>query len=84
MHEMITALDERGFIERRRDPLNRRTLLISLTSQGRAMLETYDQHVQQFEERMLEGLSAAERRQLEAALVACRRALRTDASRTSL
>jgi DNA-binding MarR family transcriptional regulator len=76
MHEMITALDARGFIARRRDPTNRRTLLISLTPQGRAMLATSDQHVQRLEEQMLAELGPDERHDLETALGACRRALR--------
>jgi DNA-binding MarR family transcriptional regulator len=77
MHEMITALDDRGFIERRRDPTNRRVLLISLTPQGRAMLETYDQQVHGLEQRMLAGLRPNQRRDLERALTECRRALAT-------
>ena len=31
MHEMITSLDQRGFIQRHRDPDNHRVLLIRLT-----------------------------------------------------
>jgi DNA-binding MarR family transcriptional regulator len=75
MHEMITALDDRGFIERRRDPQNRRVLLISLTPLGREMLETYDQEVQQLEQRMVAELSQHRRSELADALAACRRAL---------
>jgi DNA-binding MarR family transcriptional regulator len=75
MHEMITALDDRGFIERRRDPGNRRVLLISLTPQGRAMLEAYDRQVGLLEEQMLAGLTARRRTDLADALAACRRAL---------
>lgn len=75
MHEMITGLDERGFIERRRDPDNRRVLLISLTPQGRAMLAAYDEQVRMLEADMLAGLSPRRRADLAAALDGCRRAL---------
>jgi DNA-binding MarR family transcriptional regulator len=75
MHEMITALDERGFIERRRDPGNGRVLLISLTPQGRAMLEAYDQQVQLLEDRMLAGITPRRRADLASSLAACRHAL---------
>jgi len=75
MHEMITMLDERGFIERRRDPDNRRVLLISLTDLGRAMLETYDDQVHQLEQRMLAALNQRQRQILGEALEACRHSL---------
>src|SRR5207244_13022330 len=61
MHEMITSLDQRGFIERHRDPDNRRVLLIRLNPKGRAMLEKYDEQVQLRHERMLAALSARHR-----------------------
>jgi DNA-binding MarR family transcriptional regulator len=75
MHEMITMLDERGFIERRRDPANGRVLLISLTPHGRSMLETYDEQVHLIEERMLAALDPQQRKILGTALEACRRSL---------
>jgi DNA-binding MarR family transcriptional regulator len=77
MHEMITGLDQRGFIERRRDPDNRRVLLICLTRKGREMLEKYDQQVQLIEERMLATLGARQRQNLQNALTACRLSLAT-------
>jgi DNA-binding MarR family transcriptional regulator len=78
MHEMITSLDQRGFLERRRDPANRRVLLISLTPRGRKMLETYDEQVGLLEERMLADLTARQRQTLRDALDSCRRALTSD------
>jgi DNA-binding MarR family transcriptional regulator len=78
MHEMITSLDQRGFLERRRDPANRRVLLISLTPRGRKMLETYDEQVGLLEERMLADLTARQRQTLRDALDSCRRALASD------
>jgi DNA-binding MarR family transcriptional regulator len=75
MHEMITSLDERGFIERHRDPDNRRVLLIRLTRKGRALLEKYDERVQLLQERMLATLTARQRQNLRDALTVCRRSL---------
>jgi DNA-binding MarR family transcriptional regulator len=75
MHEMITMLDERGFIDRRRDPDNRRVLLISLTDLGRTMLETFDDQVDELEQRMLAGLGHRQRQILSDALETCRHAL---------
>jgi DNA-binding MarR family transcriptional regulator len=75
MHEMITSLDERGFIERHRDPDNRRVLLIRLTPQGRALLRTYDEQVQLLQERMLGTLSGRQRQTLRDGLAACQRSL---------
>jgi DNA-binding MarR family transcriptional regulator len=75
MHEMITSLDERGFIERNRDPDNRRVLLIRLTPKGRAMLEKYDEQVQLLQDRMLGTLNARQRQSLRDSLTACWSAL---------
>jgi len=75
MHEMITSLDERGFIRRERDPANRRVLLISLTRHGREMVEKYDEEVRRFEESMLAGLTAHQRKTFRDALDVCRQNL---------
>lgn len=77
MHEMITNLDQRGFVERHRDPGNRRILLIRLTAKGRDLLEKYDEQVQLLQERMLATLSARKRQDLRDALAACRQSLAT-------
>jgi DNA-binding MarR family transcriptional regulator len=77
MHEMITSLDQRGFVERHRDPGNRRILLIRLTAKGRDMLEKYDEQVQLLQERMLATLSTRKRQDLRDALAACRQSLAT-------
>lgn len=75
MADMVTALERRGLIARRRDPANRRVLLISLTDTGRELLAAYDQAVDALEERMLSGLRRHERRELEDYLNRCRAAL---------
>jgi len=75
MADMVTTLERRGLITRRRDPDNRRVLLISLTDEGDALLTAYDESMGALEERMLGPLSADERVSLEDYLNRCRAAL---------
>ncbi|MGI5282252.1 MarR family winged helix-turn-helix transcriptional regulator [Nonomuraea polychroma] len=75
MADMITALERRGLIARRRDPGNRRALLISLTDAGHELLAAHDEAMDALEERMLTGLTARQRRDLEVYLNRCRTAL---------
>jgi DNA-binding MarR family transcriptional regulator len=75
MADMITSLERRGLITRRRDPDNRRAMLISLTSAGHELLTAYDEAMDALEERMLSGLTHRQRRDLEAYLNRCRTAL---------
>ena len=44
--DLIGALERRGLIERSIDPDNRRRMLISLTTEGRAFLDAYDPRVE--------------------------------------
>ena len=53
MHEMVQWLERHGHITRRRDPNNRRVLLISLTPSGRELLERCDPLVEAIEATML-------------------------------
>ncbi|MBE1533985.1 MarR family winged helix-turn-helix transcriptional regulator [Actinomadura algeriensis] len=53
MNEMVRALERHGHIERRRDPGNRRVLLISLTESGRALLRRCDPLAEAIEKDML-------------------------------
>lgn len=75
MADMVTALEKRGLIVRRRDPRNRRVLLISLTNAGRELLAALDEAVEALEERMLSGLTHRQRNDLEDYLNRCRAAL---------
>ena len=61
MADLVTALERGGFILRRRNPDNRRQLLISLTPEAHALLERFDGPVAGIEARMVEGFDAAER-----------------------
>ncbi|MGN9837083.1 MarR family winged helix-turn-helix transcriptional regulator [Nonomuraea sp. H19] len=75
MADMITSLERRGLISRRRDPANRRALLISLTDAGHELLTAYDEEMDALEARMLSGLTQPQRRDLETYLNRCRTAL---------
>jgi DNA-binding MarR family transcriptional regulator len=75
MADTITSLERRALITRRRDPDNRRALLISLTGAGHEVLAAYDEEMDALEERMLSGLTHRQRGDLEVYLNRCRRAL---------
>ena len=75
MADMITSLERRGLIGRRRDPGNRRVLLISLTEAGHALLAEHDDAMEALEERMLCALTPRERRDLRDYLARCRASL---------
>ncbi|MYS86277.1 MarR family winged helix-turn-helix transcriptional regulator [Embleya scabrispora] len=62
MRDLVTALEKRDLIARRHDPAHRRRLLIALTPAGQALLAQTRDEVGALEERMLDGLSDAERR----------------------
>lgn len=53
MNEMVRWLEDRGYVARRRDPDNRRVLLLTLTDAGRDLLEHCDPLVGAIEEEML-------------------------------
>jgi|HubBroStandDraft_1064217.scaffolds.fasta_scaffold171052_2 DNA-binding MarR family transcriptional regulator len=75
MSDMVTLLRDRGLIERRRDPADRRRLVLALTPKGRDLLDEYRPAVAALEDEMLSGLSAKERDRLRAATLSCREAL---------
>jgi len=75
MADVVTGLEQRGLITRRRNPANRRVLLISLTEAGQEVLGTYDDAVNALEERMLSGLTEGQRHKLDDYLHRCRSAL---------
>ena len=55
MADMVTALQDRGLIERHRDPDDGRRLVLALTRDGRKLLNRYRGRVAALEERMLSG-----------------------------
>ncbi|CAM02077.1 MarR family winged helix-turn-helix transcriptional regulator [Saccharopolyspora erythraea] len=60
MNEMVRWLEKHGHIERRRDPDNRRVLLITLTESGRSLLRRCDPLVEAIEAEMLGAVPAVQ------------------------
>ena len=73
--DMVTVLEERGLVERRPDPADRRRRVLRLTARGRQLLDALRDDVARVEARMLEPLGPAEADDLRRAIVACRGAL---------
>jgi MarR family transcriptional regulator, lower aerobic nicotinate degradation pathway regulator len=61
---LLDGLEERGLIERRRDPNDRRRHMVSLTSEGKHQLGRLRALVKQIEDHFLEPLDTEERYQL--------------------
>jgi DNA-binding MarR family transcriptional regulator len=75
MSDLVTALLERGLIERHRDPADRRRLVIALTDAGRRLLDQLRPEVVALEDEMLAPLSESQARALRRAMLNCREAL---------
>ena len=71
MADMVTALQERGLIERHRDSVDRRRLVVALTPAGRDFLDRYRDEVAELEARMAAGLTPAQVATLRRALHVC-------------
>ena len=56
----LAAMDEQGLITRRRDPANRRVHLVELTEAGEAAFQRMRGAATAFDQRLRDGLSAAE------------------------
>jgi DNA-binding MarR family transcriptional regulator len=68
MTKRLDRMEEAGLIERRLDPNDRRGTLVRLTRRGKSVIDkTVETHIGN-EERLLSGLSAAERRTLDGLL----------------
>jgi DNA-binding MarR family transcriptional regulator len=76
MADMVTALLNRGLIERHRDPADRRRLVIALTRAGVRVLGRLRPKVVALEDRMLSLLSTEQAGELRHSLELCRLALR--------
>src|ERR1700710_2389950 len=81
MADMVTSLRAQGLIDRHQDPADRRRLVLSLTEDGKALLARYRQAVVALEPEMLGDLSASQARDLRAAMLSCREALKRTATR---
>lgn len=76
MADMLRSLEQRELISRSPNPASRRELLVHLTGKGHGLLAEYADAHAEIEERMLTGLSEAERRCLSSSLASSWRALR--------
>jgi MarR family transcriptional regulator, lower aerobic nicotinate degradation pathway regulator len=65
---LLDELEKRGFVERRRDPEDRRRHLVDLTSDGKRTLGKLDTIARQSEDAFLDPLTAEERETLQALL----------------
>jgi DNA-binding MarR family transcriptional regulator len=65
---LLNALEEAGYIERHRDPGDRRRHVVELTGAGRAALERAELAQRAIEDELLAGLSFRERETLQGLL----------------
>ncbi|MEV6387873.1 MarR family winged helix-turn-helix transcriptional regulator [Nocardia xishanensis] len=68
MNVMVQTMEERGLINRHRDPANRRVLVATLTDHGREVLREAGPLVAAIEGKLLEGLSPRRRAEFRTAL----------------
>ena len=66
---LLNELEERGLIERRRDPADRRRHIVSLSSSGEGQLVLSESQIGHIEANLLKALSPAERAMLYDLLV---------------
>jgi DNA-binding MarR family transcriptional regulator len=78
MADLVHALEQRGLIERERNPENRRELLIHLTDAGRELLALHADDVLALERRMIGGLTERQVDQFRTSLSESWRALSSD------
>jgi DNA-binding MarR family transcriptional regulator len=71
MADMITTLEERGLIERHRDPADRRRRAVALSPAGQQLLDRYRDQVTALESRMLGGLNKPQIAALRHSLHTC-------------
>lgn len=73
--DMVTALLDRGLVERHRDPTDRRRLVMALTAEGQRLLDALRPQVAEIEVRMLGLLPPMAAGELRSSLELCRAAL---------
>jgi DNA-binding MarR family transcriptional regulator len=84
MADMVTALLDRGLIERHRDHADRRRLVIALTAEGRRCLDELRPAVVALEAEMLAPLTTDEAGTMRSSILRCRDALLEHASAPTL
>jgi DNA-binding MarR family transcriptional regulator len=65
---LLNELEEMGYIERRRDPIDRRRHVVEITNDGRNALERAERAQESLEDEILAGLSDKERVMLRSLL----------------
>jgi DNA-binding MarR family transcriptional regulator len=75
MADTVSSLESQGVITRRRDPADRRRLVLSLTARGRRLLDRYRPKVAALDKDMLATLTARQTSDLRRYLIACRNGL---------
>jgi DNA-binding MarR family transcriptional regulator len=71
MTDMVTALENRGLIERHRDQADRRRLAIALSPAGQELLGRYKDPVAALESRMIQGITRAQASAVRRSLTIC-------------
>jgi DNA-binding MarR family transcriptional regulator len=61
---LLNELDNAGYVERRRDPADRRRHIVEITPEGRRALDEAEAKLEALEDQVLANLSPAERAQL--------------------
>jgi DNA-binding MarR family transcriptional regulator len=75
MADMVIALEDRGLLERHRDPADKRRLVLALTKEGAKLLRGVRSKVAALEAEMLAPLSERQAKELRRSLETCRAAL---------
>lgn len=65
---LLNELDDAGYVERRRDPQDRRRHIVEITTAGEEALNEGQRRLEDLEDEVLAKLSAEERRQLHGLL----------------
>src|SRR3954454_5636590 len=65
---ILNELEDRGYATRRRDPEDRRRHLVEVSKKGLAVIDKVSEVMDGVEDELLDGLSSAEREQLEGLL----------------
>ena len=66
---LLNDLDDRGYVERKRDPTDRRRHIVAITPAGTKVLAKAEAKLETLEDEVLSNLDAAEREQLHDLLV---------------
>jgi DNA-binding MarR family transcriptional regulator len=77
---LLNPVEDAGYLERTRDPADRRRHLVTLTAAGRRQLERSFKAQREAEDELLAGLSAAQREQLRELLLVLRESLAAEPS----